>query len=107
MLYEVITELKANLFLYPSGVHAIRLVNSRGEIIILPFQGQQIWSAIFDERELSMRSMFSIPKPTRSYLENYGGFLLHCGATAMGVPGDNDTHPLHGELPNAPRNNFV
>jgi len=95
-------ELKANLFLYPSGVHAIRLVNSRGEIIILPFQGQQVWSAIFDERELTMRSMFSVPKPTRSYLENYGGFLLHCGATAMGVPGDNDTHPLHGELPNAP-----
>jgi hypothetical protein len=49
-----------------------------------------------------MHSMFDQPRPTRTYLETYGGFLLHCGATAMGVPGPLDTHPLHGELPNAP-----
>ncbi len=48
-----------------------------------------------------MKSMFSQPKQTQNYLENYGGFLLHCGATAMGVPGEHDNHPLHGELPNA------
>jgi hypothetical protein len=46
--------------------------------------------------------MFDEPRPTREYLETYGGFLLHCGATAMGVPSREDTHPLHGELPNAP-----
>jgi hypothetical protein len=46
--------------------------------------------------------MFDAPQPTRSYLETYGGFLLHCGATAMGVPTKEDSHPLHGELPNAP-----
>jgi hypothetical protein len=49
-----------------------------------------------------MKSMFDDPNPTREYLETYGGFLLHCGATAMGVPSGEDTHPLHGELPNAP-----
>ena len=69
---------------------------------MLPFQGQQIWSAEFGGRNLTMKSMFSQPSATRAYLENYGGFLLHCGATAMGVPAGADTHPLHGELPNAP-----
>jgi hypothetical protein len=73
-----------------------------GEAVILPWQGQQIWSARFHGRELTMKSMFEEPVPTRTYLETYGAFLLHCGATAMGVPGPEDTHPLHGELPNAP-----
>jgi hypothetical protein len=95
-------ELKAYTFRYPTGVCALRVCNSRGEIVLLPFQGQQIWSAAFDGRDLTMKSMFEQPRGTRNYLETYGGFLLHCGATAMGVPGPNDNHPLHGELPNAP-----
>ncbi|MEZ4638851.1 MAG: DUF4432 family protein [Caldilineaceae bacterium] len=45
--------------------------------------------------------MFDQPYPTQSYLHTYGGFLIHCGATRMGVPGPEDDHPLHGELPNA------
>jgi hypothetical protein len=49
-----------------------------------------------------MKSMFDQPNATRDYLQTYGGFLLHCGATAMGVPAEGDTHALHGELPNAP-----
>ncbi len=69
---------------------------------MLPFQGQQIWSAVFDGRNLTMHSMFDQPNPTRNYLETYGGFLLHCGMTSMGVPDVGDTHPVHGELPNAP-----
>ena len=28
--------------------------------------------------------------------------MLHCGFTAMGCPAPEDTHPLHGELPNIP-----
>lgn len=95
-------ELSASLFRYPSGVAAIRLGNSRGELVMLPFQGQQIWSAEFDGRNITMQSMFDQPRPTQNYLETYGGFLLHCGATAMGVPMGEDTHPVHGELPNAP-----
>lgn len=94
--------LKAIIFQYPSGVCALRFQNERGELVLLPFQGQQVWSATFDGRELTMKSMFDQPHPTRTYLENYGGFLLHCGFTAMGVPAAGDTHPLHGELPNAP-----
>lgn len=97
--------LTAAAFRYPSGVPALRIQNERGALILLPFQGQQIWSANFDGRELTMKSMFDQPHPTRTYLENYGGFLIHCGMTAMGVPTGTDTHPLHGELPNAPYEN--
>ena len=42
-------------FRYNSGVAALRIINARGEIIVLPFQGQQIWRANFDGRELTMR----------------------------------------------------
>lgn len=95
-------ELSATAFLFDSGVAALRLRNSQGELVMLPFQGQQIWSATFGGRNLTMKSMFDGPRPTSDYLSTYGGFLLHCGATAMGVPMGEDTHPLHGELPNAP-----
>lgn len=94
--------LQAVIFRYRSGVCALRIQNERGSLILLPFQGQQVWSAHFDGRPLTMRSMFDQPHPTRVYLENYGGFILHCGFTSMGVPTTGDTHPLHGELPNAP-----
>jgi hypothetical protein len=94
--------LKVATFRFESGVAGLRVQNSRGEITMLPFQGQQIWRAFFDGRELTMRSMFDQPKDTRSYLETYGGFLIHCGLAGLGAPGPDDTHPLHGELPNAP-----
>lgn len=94
--------LAASTFTYPSGVAALRLRNARGEMTVLPFQGQQVWDARFDDHVLTMKSMFTQPHPTREYLATYGGFLIHCGATAMGGPGKEDTHPLHGELPNAP-----
>jgi len=45
--------------------------------------------------------MFTEPYPTSEFLQTYGAFLIHCGATAMGVPTEHDTHPPHGELPNA------
>jgi hypothetical protein len=99
--------LAATGFRFASGVAAVRLSNSAGELVMLPFQGQQIWSADFLGRELTMKSMFPEPRPTREYLETYGAFLLHCGATAMGVPGPEDSHPLHGELPNAPYDSAV
>jgi hypothetical protein len=94
--------LTATVFRYESGVAGLRLQNELGELVLLPFQGQQIWSARFGGRDLTMKSMFGQPNATRSYLETYGGFLVHCGATAMGVPTGPDQHPLHGELPNAP-----
>lgn len=88
-------------FVFTSGVLALKIANSRGEIVVLPYQGQQIWSATFDDKALGMKSMFDEPHPTTNYLHTYGGFFIHCGATRMGVPGPNDNHPLHGELPNA------
>ncbi|MBL8094927.1 MAG: DUF4432 family protein [Anaerolineales bacterium] len=94
--------LRASVFRFDSGVCAVRLSNGAGQLVMLPFQGQQIWSAEFLGRDLTMRSMFTEPHATRNYLETYGGFLIHCGATAMGVPTATDDHPLHGELPNAP-----
>ena len=93
--------LTASVFRYASGVAAIRVSNEVGEIIWLPFQGQQIWDAHFHGRRLTMRSMFDDPVNTNDYLGNCGGFLLHCGVLAMGNPCPEDSHPLHGELPNA------
>lgn len=93
---------RASSFLYPSGVHAVRLTNEFGEMIVLPFHGQQIWKLAFFGRDLTMKSLFLEPRDTRVYLENYGAFLIHCGASAMGVPAAGDTHPLHGELTHAP-----
>jgi hypothetical protein len=97
--YEGLT---ASVFRYSTGVCGLRLVNQAGQMTLLPFQGQQIWHLEFYGRTLTMKSMFREPYPTSAYLHTYGGFLLHCGATAMGVPTKEDTHPLHGELPNAP-----
>jgi hypothetical protein len=94
--------LSASGFRFETGVCGLELANDLGHLVLLPFQGQQIWEAVFGGRTLTMVSMFDAPRPTREYLETYGGFLLHCGATAMGVPSGEDTHPLHGELPNAP-----
>ncbi len=94
--------LSVSAFRYDSGIEALRLRNRRGECIILPFKGQQIWSANFDGREIGMRSMFHEPVATERYLETYGAFFIHCGVTAIGAPGPEDDHPLHGELPNAP-----
>ena len=99
--------LSASTFLYDSGVCALRLGNGLGQsehkrLVLLPFQGQQIWSAQLLGRDLTMKSMFSEPRLTSDYLSNYGGFLLHCGAATMGVPTKEDSHALHGELPNAP-----
>ncbi len=95
-------DFSVSAFQYDSGVAGLRVSNARGEIIMLPFQGQQVWRASFDGRELTMRSMFDEPFETRTYLETYGGFMIHCGLTGIGAPGPEDGHGLHGELPNAP-----
>ncbi|HTN97953.1 MAG TPA: DUF4432 family protein, partial [Nordella sp.] len=91
----------ATAFCYGSGVAGLSLANEAGHIDLLPFHGQQIWDAQFFGRRLTMGSMFDEPVATQDYLSNYGAFFIHCGVTAMGNPGPDDTHPLHGELPNA------
>lgn len=94
--------LTASTFRFPSGVCGLRLTSDVGELVMLPFQGQQVWSATFNGRNLTMKSMFTQPYPNRPFLETFGGFLQHCGITGVGGPSAQDTHPLHGELPNAP-----
>jgi hypothetical protein len=94
--------LAASGFRFSSGVCGLRLSNERGELVALPFQGQQIWSARFDGRELTMASMFDEPQPTRVFLDTFGGFLQHCGVTSLGGVAPAGQAPLHGELPNAP-----
>ena len=89
-------------FRFRSGVAGVRIFDAEREVVLLPFQGQQVWSARLGGRDLAMRSMFDEPEQTQDFLRNYGGFLIHCGVTAMGSPGADDTHPPHGELPNAP-----
>jgi len=95
-------QLTASSFRFDSGVCGLRLTSDVGELILLPFQGQQVWSATFEGRCLTMQSPFDQPYPTRDFLKTFGGFLQHCGITGVGGPSAEDTHPLHGELPNAP-----
>lgn len=94
--------LTATAFRFDSGVCAVRLTHARASLTLLPYQGQQIWQAVCDGRDLTMRSMFAQPWPTRDFLATFGGFMQHCGATGVGNPTAEDAHPLHGELPNAP-----
>lgn len=89
-------------FRYSTGVAALRVRTDRGEIVLLPFQGHQLWSVSFAGRELAMKSVFVEPRKTSDFLSTYGAFFVHCGACAMGRPGPTDNHPIHGELPNAP-----
>ncbi|WP_053202525.1 DUF4432 family protein [Jiangella muralis] len=94
-------------FRYASGVAALRIAHDVGDIVVLPFQGQQIWDARFHGRRLTMRSTFTEPVRTTEYMRNNGAYLIHCGGSAMGRPGPADVHAPHGELPNARHRDVV
>lgn len=91
--------LSAYVYKYDTGIEAIRLENKLGHIIVLPYQGQVIWDAVFYDRSLKMTTPFSIPQNSHIFGETYGCYLMHCGMTSMGVPKDTDNHPVHGHLP--------
>lgn len=93
---------RVSAFCYDTGVAALRVKSRRGEMIVLPFKGHQIWRLVMDGRDLTMKSMFEEPVAHVPYLESYGAFFLHCGATAIGPADPGDSRGLHGELPNAP-----
>jgi hypothetical protein len=97
--------LSAILFKYKSGVCGVRLINNSGNVELLPFQGQQIWKAHFEGRDLQMKSFFEEPVQTPDLLKNFGCFMVHCGALRVGSPASGESYPLHGELPNAPYQN--
>ncbi len=94
--------LSVRLFRYDSGIEALRLSNSRGHLVVLPFYGQMIWDAVFDGVDLTMANMFDMPRPAAEIVGTYGCFAFHSGLLANGCPGPEDTHPLHGEMPCAP-----
>lgn len=96
--------LTASLFAYSTGVQAVRLKNRRGEVVVLPYQGQQVWDARFDGRSLRMFNLFEEPHPAEVIIDTYGAFMYHCGALRMGTPAPEDDHILHGELPCAKYN---
>ena len=87
---------------YPTGVKALALENNRGRVVVLPYQGQMIWSAVFDGCDLTMRNMFSQPRPSPTVIGTYGCFMFHSGLLRNGCPTPEDDHPLHGEMPCAP-----
>jgi hypothetical protein len=91
--------LTASQFRYDTGIEAIRLANARGSVIVLPYLGQIVWSAVFDGVELAMQSMFREPRPAKIIVETYGCLAYHAGLLRMGVPSAADTHILHGEMP--------
>ncbi|HHR8351213.1 TPA: aldose 1-epimerase family protein [Salmonella enterica subsp. enterica serovar Thompson] len=86
-------------FRYASGVEGLKIQNSRGHLVILPWMGQMIWDAQFDGHDLTMRNMFRQPKPAAEVVATYGCFAFHSGLLANGCPSPEDTHPLHGEMP--------
>lgn len=46
---------------YDTGVAGLKISNSRGYIVLLPFQGFMIWDAVFDQLSLKMTSVFDKP----------------------------------------------
>jgi len=94
-------KLSASLFTYSTGVEGIRISNAVGNVELLPFKGQQIWRAFFHGRELSMKTAFQSPPATTNFLQSFGAFMVHCGASRIGGPEPGESFPIHGHLPNA------
>ncbi|AKK02381.1 aldose 1-epimerase family protein [Corynebacterium epidermidicanis] len=96
------SEFTVTAWTYSSGVEAVRIRNSRGFVEVLPFMGQIIWEANFDGTSLTMKNMFTEPKPADVIVDTYGCFAFHSGLLSAGCPAPDDSHPLHGEFPCAP-----
>lgn len=92
-------DLVASAYRYDTGIEAIRLSNARGHIVVLPYLGQIVWSAVFDGVELAMQSIFRAPRRAKVIVETYGCLAYHSGILRNGVPSPADTHVLHGEMP--------
>ena len=90
---------KIKAFKYNSGVEAFEINNEKCSFVFTPFKGQQIWHFCVGGKEISMQTTVKEPVDTMTYLQNYGGFLYHCGIISFGAP--DSEHPHHGEIPNA------
>lgn len=90
---------KVTTFTYPSGVEGLRINNSKGHVVLLPFMGMIIWDAIFDGISLKMKDMFSQPLPGKEIADTYGCFQFTSGLLGNGTPAPEDDYQLHGEFP--------
>lgn len=92
-------QITVHAFRYASGVEALSINNARGGVTVLPYMGQMLWGAMFDGLDLGMSSQFDMPRPADTIIGTYGCLGFHSGLLANGVPGPDDTHPVHGEFP--------
>jgi hypothetical protein len=86
--------LRASAFRFDAGIEAIRLSNARGHVVVLPYVGELVWNAIFDDVGLAMHSMFSGPRPAKRSWRPMGASLTTPGssATASRVPATRILH---------------
>lgn len=104
-VFEKINGFEVAKYLSDTGVQMLRIKNDTIDLVFLPFQGQQVWSAKFNGRDITLKSLVTEPIITRDdYLGNYGGFLVHCGPNVLGGPVEGMKHAIHDELPNASYN---
>lgn len=92
-------QLRVDIWRYPSGVEALQITNTKGHVTVLPFMGQILWDARFAGLDLTMHSQFDMPRPAPTIIGTYGCLGFHSGLLANGVPGQGDSHPVHGEFP--------
>ena len=86
-------------FCYSSGVEGLEINISDVEVIWLPFLGSEIWDWELNGESQKFEGFVTEPSYGKSFLHNYGAFLIHCGLLSMGNPTKRDNHPQHGELP--------
>ncbi len=93
-------DFEVSLFRYPSGVEAVRVRNSLGYIVVLPYLGQMIWEAVFHGQSIGLQSKYTQPKRVREFFETDGCYLMHCGPRRI-CEFDNKYGLVLGELPMA------
>jgi hypothetical protein len=89
---------EVSLFRYDTGIEAVRLANSRGYVIVLPYLGQMVWDANFEGVRLGMGHKFPAPRPAKVIVDTYGCLAFHSGLLRNGCPSPQDDHQLHGEF---------
>ncbi len=91
---------RISLFRYPGGVEAVRVCNSLGHIIVLPYMGQMIWEAVFRGQSIGLQSKYDQPRRVKSFFETDGCYLMHCGPRRI-CEFDDPFGLVLGELPTA------
>lgn len=100
LLYED-DNFQVTTFKYPAGVEGLKVANSRGYLVLLPFYGLMIWDAVFDGISLKEKDGFKQPHWGDQIADTYGAFEFTSGLLANGNPGPEDHHRQHGEAATA------